>query len=286
MGQRRRRIVHYSVTTRRVLIRACCSLSCRPPAPTPNTSIMRGQSSPVLTAACCAAVTMTWHLRAARKSGACHTHTASVTMSTLPWRERRERLRSPTMEAGVYAGERYRDPVAAALSPSHSFGEPLVEQSVRGGGGSAARRLDGQAAQTTTALTPAGGNVRLQRLESAVDTIVRVLGTAENCENAPAEAPARGHLDESQVKSWKAKLAAAEAEAEAHQADAAAAWEEAMQAYAERDSLQCQLGEARALIIELRERLSLEAAAPAGPSPEIRRAVALRRSARLLHGTR
>ena len=209
-------------------------------------------------------------------------------MSTPPWRERRERLQSPTLEAGVYAGERYRDPVAAALSPSHSFDQPPVEQGVRRGGGSAARRLrlDGQAPQTT-ALTPAGGNVRLQRLESAVDTIARVLGTAENCENAPAEAPARGHLYESShVKSWKAKLAAAEAEAEAHKEDAAAAWEEAMQAYAERDNLQCQLGEARALIIELRERLSLEATAPAGPSPEVRRAVALRRSARLLHGTR
>ena len=79
----------------------------------------------------------------------------------------------------------------------------------------------------------------------------------------------------------KAKLAAAEAEAKAFKADAETAWEDAMQAYAERDHLMCMLAEARAEVIELRERLEASAS---GPSPEVRRAVALRRSARLLHG--
>jgi hypothetical protein len=216
-------------------------------------------------------------------------------MTTPPWRERRERLRSPTLEAGVYAqragcrgGENSEEPISSiALSPlshRHSSGHPSVDQGIRGGGGSAARRLrlDGQ---VKTAMTPVGGNMRLQRLELAVDTIARVLGTAEDgeaatrgqfesaprsCENAPAEA-----------MKLKAKLAAAEAEAQAFKANAESAWEDAMQAYAERDHLMCMLAEARAEIIELRERLE---ASSSGPSPEVRRAVALRRSARLLHG--
>jgi hypothetical protein len=223
-------------------------------------------------------------------------------MTTPPWRERRERLRSPTYEAGVYAaqragcraGENSEEPVSIALSPlshRHSSGHPSVDQGIRGGGGSAARRLrlDGQ---VQTAMTPVGGNRRLQRLELAVDTIARVLGTAED-----GEAPTRGQFESASTRSnnenaltpcgldkavkWKAKLAAAEAEAQAFKADAATAWEDAMQAYAERDHLMCMLAEARAEIIELRERLEASAS---GPSPEVRRAVALRRSARLLHG--
>lgn len=195
----------------------------------------------------------------------------------MPSTPRARRHLSPTWEAGVYV-ERFIAPsVSAALSPSRSPGHSGV----------------------------AGDKERLHRIASAVDNIGRALATAAAENDAPAEGPRLPHFEgqlspggfAKALQQWKAKLAAAESEAAEHRAEASAAWEDAFAAAGENDYLHTQLAEARAEILELRERLeAAEAAlrevkrretgvAGAGLSPEVRRVVALRRSARLLHGT-